>query len=201
MARPSSPKLSTDSIASAALALVDNHGEFTIPELAKKLSVTASSLYNHVNGKSEIIELMRGRAMSAINLPEDTGQDWQTTVRDIAIAYWRSYAQHPRLIPLLTSYTVRDSTTLRVYDALAEAFAGAGFAPAERLRAITIIDSFVLGSALDAAAPKDVWETDQLSKVAFKEALETEILNTHRASEAFHWGLDLILTGLAQKHP
>ncbi|MEG2715346.1 MAG: TetR/AcrR family transcriptional regulator, partial [Glutamicibacter sp.] len=153
MARPSKPKLSTAAIADAALKLVDAHGEFTLPQLAKALSVSASSLYNHVSGKDEIIELMRGRAMSAISLPDSVSSDWQEIVQQIATSYWESYSRHPRLIPLLTSHTVRDSTTLRVYDALAEAFAMAGFEPKRRLQAITIVDSFVLGSALDAAAP------------------------------------------------
>ncbi|MCZ4148502.1 TetR family transcriptional regulator, partial [Escherichia coli] len=48
MARPSKPKRSLDAIATAALKLVDKHGEFTLPQLANSLSVTASSIYNHV---------------------------------------------------------------------------------------------------------------------------------------------------------
>ena len=51
MARPSTPQLSSELIAAAALKLVDKNGEFTIPQLAKALSVSASSLYNHVGGK------------------------------------------------------------------------------------------------------------------------------------------------------
>lgn len=196
MARPSKPKLSPDAIAAAALALVDKHGEFTLPQLAKALSVTASSIYNHVSGKDEIIELMRGRAMSAISLEGGASGDWQQTVRQIATSYWESYSKHPRLIPLLTSHTVRDRTTLRVYDALAETLAQAGFPPADRLHAITIIDSFVLGSALDAAAPEIVWEADDASSQEFKEALDAGLQLQQRARLAFHRGLELILLGL-----
>ena len=196
MARPSKPKLSPDAIAAAALKLVDKHGEFTLPQLAKALSVTASSLYNHVAGKDEIIELMRGRAMSAIRLPDGDSGDWQETVRQIATSYWESYSKHPRLIPLLTSHTVRDRTTLRVYDALAEVLEHAGFEPKTRLHAITIIDSFVLGSALDAAAPENVWDTDEESTQAFSESLATALGDGERASKTFAVGLDLIINGL-----
>lgn len=196
MARPSKPKLSTDGIAKAALKLVDRHGEFTIPQLARELSVTASSLYNHVGGKDEIIELMRGRAMSAVALPEARGAQWQDEVRGIAVAYWRSYSRHPRLIPLLTSYTVRDRTTLRVYDALVEALSAAHFAPGALLRAVTIIDSFVIGSALDAAAPQDVWEADAESSTAFRQALKEGLGEENRAEATFLDGLEIILSGL-----
>jgi len=196
MARPSQPKLSTDAIAKAALKLVDAHGDFTLPQLAKALSVSASSLYNHVQGRDEIIELMRGQAMSAIKLHDLENSSWQDTVQGIAIEYWASYSKHPRLIPLMTSYTVRDSTTLRVYDALAEALAAAGFEPKQRLQAITIIDSFVLGSALDAAAPSEVWVADTEVSTAFRQALDSGQDVQDRSVETFRLGLDIILDGL-----
>ncbi|WP_190264055.1 TetR/AcrR family transcriptional regulator [Glutamicibacter nicotianae] len=199
MARPSKPKLSTTAIADAALELVDAHGEFTLPQLAKVLSVSASSLYNHVQGKGEIIELMRGRAMAGIRLPNLDNVAWQEAVRDIATEYWASYSRHPRLIPLLTSHTVRDSTTLRVYDALAEAFALAGFEPKRRLQAITIVDSFVLGSALDAAAPKIVWEANAQSSRCFKEALDADLPDSNRSRATFGLGLSMLLDSFAQQ--
>ncbi|MGQ3383486.1 TetR/AcrR family transcriptional regulator [Glutamicibacter sp. TV12E] len=199
MARPSTPKLSTRAIADAALGLVDAHGEFTLPQLARKLSVSASSLYNHVQGKGEIIELMRGRAMAEIELPDLGNVSWQEAVRAIATEYWASYSKHPRLIPLLTSHTVRDSTTLRVYDALAEALAMAGIEPAQRLQAITIIDSFVLGSALDAAAPKIVWEAAPESSNYFKEALEAGLSDSSRPQTTFELGLSMLLGALGHQ--
>ncbi|MGP9651819.1 TetR family transcriptional regulator [Arthrobacter sp. MYb211] len=199
MARPSKPKLSAIAIADAALKLVDAHGEFTLPHLAKALSVTASSLYNHVDGKAGIIELMRGRAMSEIQLPDLDRVDWQEAVRQIATEYWASYAKHPKLIPLFTSHTVRDQTTLRVYEALAEAFAMAGFAPKERLQAITIIDSFVLGSALDAAAPKEVWLVSSEASTAFSDALDAGLNVEGRPAKAFSAGLEIVLSGFERK--
>ena len=43
-----------------------------------------------------------------------------------------------------------------LYNALAQAFSDGGFTPEEILHAITTVDSFVLGSALDLAAPEVV---------------------------------------------
>lgn len=196
MARPPKPKLSTQSIADTALKLVDAHGEFTLPQLAKELSVSASSLYNHVQGKTEIIELMRGQAMSAISLAHVDSSSWQEAVRQIATSYWESYSKHPKLIPLLTSHTVRDRTALQVYDALAKVLEQAGFNPSSLLHAITIIDSFVLGSALDAAAPSVVWEADEESSHAFQEALNDGLRDPHRSEKSFLIGLKVVLAGL-----
>lgn len=219
MARPSTPKLSRAAIATAALALVDRSGEFTMPALAAALGVSPSSLYNHVGSKADIVELMRGEAMSAVRLPPavidlpdppaplpdggsppaDGDRAWLGVLRGIAIGYLDSYARHPRLIPLLTAYTVRDATTLRVYDAMARAFAAGGYGPAATLRAVTILDSFILGSALDAAAPTVVWEADEAASPEFSAALAAGLGEPQRARRAFLEGLDIILGGFAAR--
>ena len=62
MGRPPKPLLSTDRIASAAMELVSATGGFTMPNLARKLQVSPSSLYNHVTGRDQIVELLRERA-------------------------------------------------------------------------------------------------------------------------------------------
>ena len=71
MGRPSKPLLSTDRIAGAAMDLVNKTGGFTVPELARALKVSPSSLYNHVAGREQIVELLRERAMSDVALPAD----------------------------------------------------------------------------------------------------------------------------------
>ncbi|WP_026555908.1 TetR/AcrR family transcriptional regulator C-terminal domain-containing protein [Arthrobacter sp. 35W] len=196
MARPLSPKLSPALITEAALEMVDQRGEFTIPELAKRLKVSPSSLYNHVSGKDDIIELMRGAAVAAIALPSP-GMDWVDAVRDIAVKYRDSYARHPRLIPLLTAHAVRDATTIGMYNVLAELFTSAGFAPRRVLEAITVLDSYVLGSALDVAAPDNVWDPGELASDALRDALDAGLGHPGRADDAFTFGLDLIINGLA----
>ncbi len=194
MARPRSPKLSAPAIADAALALVDQHGEFTIPGLAKAMGVSPSSLYNHVASKDDIVEMMRGAAMGEIDLPEP-GDDWVDTLRQIAKGYMRSYAKHPKLIPLFTAHTVRDAGTLRVYDRLAGALAAGGFTAADSLAAITVLDSFVLGSALDSAAPAQVWESAEKNSESLNAALEAGLAVQDRAWKTFEYGLEMLLSG------
>jgi len=198
MARPLSPKLSPALIAEAALALVDDRGEFTIPDLAKRLKVSPSSLYNHVGSKADIIELMRGQAVATISLPDAATADrsWAAVIREIAVQYRDSYARHPRLIPLLTAYSVRDETTINMYNVLAGQFARAGFSAARVLEAITVLDNYVLGSALDVAAPDDVWDPGDAADAPLREALAAGLGRAGRADEAFEFGLDLIMAGL-----
>lgn len=198
MGRPPVALLSTDRIASAAMDLVNTTGGFTIPELARRLKVSPSSLYNHVSGREQIVELLREQAMSAVILPaDDTDRPWTETVAEIMRSYRRSYARYPRLIPLLTSHAVNSSHALQMYNALATTLNRAGFNDDDTLRVITLMDCFVLGSALDLAAPVAPWESGADVGPALAAALDTGGPKPGRADDAFEFGLDVVLRGLA----
>ena len=195
MPRPSQPILSTAIITTAALRAVDAAGDFTMPGIAEKLGVRPSSLYNHVSGRAEIIELMRGHVMAEVSVPGERDERWSETVTRLAREYRRSYAKHPRLIPLLTSQTVRTGVAFAMYNALAQAFSDGGFTPADVLAAITTLDSFVLGSALDLAAPEEVWAQVDEANDAMRAALATSVPNPARADTAFEFGLQTLVAG------
>ena len=198
MGRPKVAILSTDLIAAAAMDLVSRQGGFTIPELARALKVSPSSLYNHVSGREQIIELLREKAMSEVRLPDLAGP-WIDVVGDIVRSYYRSYARYPRLIPLMTAYPVGSHQAVAMYDALAVTLTGAGFDARDTLRIITLIDSFVLGSALDAAAPPAPWGDAPHAGPELAAALTTVATSADRAEDAFEFGLAVLLRGLAAR--
>lgn len=199
MGRPSVPILSTDRIVSAAMDLVSATGGFTIPELARRLKVSPSSLYNHVSGREQIVELLRDRAMSEVDLPDsDTDRPWAEVVADIMRSYRRSYARYPRLIPLLTAHAVNSSHAFTMYNALAVTLTRGGFDPADTLRIITLFDNYVLGSALDLAAPDEPWESAAEVGPELAAALSTGTPKPARADDAFEFGLAVVLRGLAE---
>ncbi len=197
MGRPPVPILSTDRIASTAMDLVNATGGFTIPEVAKKLDVSPSSLYNHVSGREQIVELLRERAMSEVTLPDDCpDRPWTDVVADIMRSYRLSFARYPRLIPLLTLHAVNCSHAFTMYNALASTLRRAGFDAADTLRIITMVDCFVLGSALDLAAPEQPWEAGGEVGPELAAALATGAPMPDRADDAFEYGLAVLLSGL-----
>lgn len=197
MGRPKVAILSSDVIAEAAMELVSATGGFTIPELARKLKVSPSSLYNHVSGREQIVELLREKAMSEVRLPDLTGP-WSGVVADIVRSFYRSYARYPRLVPLMTAYPVGSHQAVAMYDALAVTLARAGFTSEDTLRIITLIDNFVLGSALDAAAPPAPWGEGSDAGPELADALATVANKADRAADAFEFGLAILLRGLGE---
>jgi AcrR family transcriptional regulator len=198
MGRPTSPLLSIERIAATAIDLVDRHGEFTIAQVAAALGVRPSSLYHHVTSKSQIVEAMRSLIFESMPAAAAaTGADWQQQVRSLLRSYREAFAAHPRLVPFLTAQTVSAPDAMRVYDDVATILSAAGL-PAERLLdTITVLDSFVIGSALDLVAPDEVWDADHARSPQLQRAIRSADSGRTRADRAFELGLDLILGGLA----
>lgn len=83
-----------------------------------------------------------------------------------------------------------------MYNALAATLTRAGFDPADTLRSITLVDSYVLGSALDVAAPDQPWRHREEVGPELAAALETGAPKPQRADDAFEFGLAVLLRGL-----
>lgn len=197
--RPTTPLLSRAQIATAALALIDETGTFTLPGLAKALSVSPSSIYHHFpGGREAIVEAIRGLLAAEGVETEPGGRDWRRFVEDWSRAYREAFARHPKAVPLLTGQVVTDPQTLAGYEAVARALRDAGFRDEALLHAVTILDSFILGSALDASAPLGVWADSPDPGSALGSAIRAARNAPARSSErSFEIGLRIILDGLA----
>lgn len=200
MARPTSPLLHRDQILTGALDLLDETGVFTLPALARRLGVSASSIYHHVpGGREDIVEGVRGLLTGQEEVPAQPGEDWRVFAGRWARSYRASMAAHPHVVPLLTAQTVTNPLTLAWYEQLAGVLRDAGFGPDELLHVVTVLDNFVLGSALDSAAPLDVWADPGDDGSALGEAVRaTRAQPGDRSLRAFETGLRILLGGLGE---
>ncbi|WP_165570449.1 TetR/AcrR family transcriptional regulator C-terminal domain-containing protein [Aeromicrobium sp. IC_218] len=192
--------LSVAKIASAALAIVDRKGEFSVNEVARALGVRPSSLYNHLTGKAEIVEAMRSLVFQELDPPPlDDTDDWESQLRELLRRYRDAFAAHPRLVPLLTAYTVSSPDVMALYEQMAAALARAGVPDDELLTVITVLDNVVIGSALDLAAPEEVWSRDAAQGPLLAAAIEASATGRERADRAFELGIDLVLGSLVRR--
>lgn len=194
MARPRTPLLSTARIADAALALVDAGRPFGVNAVARELGVTPSSLYNHVSGRDEIVELMRGRLVDRYRL-ERGDDDWDVFLAQAVRLQRRMYGEHPFLIPLIVDQTISDRPTLLWYDELAAALADAGLPDEELTRAITLIDALAIGFGLDLAGAENPWG-DAGGTAVLGRAVAAGPTGRGRSESAFEWGLEQLLDSL-----
>ncbi|MCU1516715.1 MAG: Bacterial regulatory s, tetR family protein [Pseudarthrobacter sp.] len=195
MPRPRTPILSVDRIADAAIELVDEGAGFGVNALARRLGVTASSLYNHVSGRDEIIELMRAR-LGGQAIPEvPDGVGWDQVVSLIVRGQREMYAAHPFVVPLIVGKTITDPGVIAAYERLASALIEGGFPEDDVLTVISVIDSFSLGAGLDLAAPDDVWAPTE-SAATLSRLVKASGQGRERSDRAFEAGLELLLEAL-----
>jgi AcrR family transcriptional regulator len=158
MGRPSKALLDTERIGATALELVDEQGDFSVPQIARRLGVQTGSIYHHVDGRAGVIELLRLRVSDAID-PGTLGlRPWDTALAAWARSYRAAFAAHPRTIPLLTTSPVRAPDVLTQYERVVALLLEAGFAMDAVMAVLTALENLVLGSALDLAAPETMWE-------------------------------------------
>ncbi|MGW3391642.1 TetR/AcrR family transcriptional regulator [Streptomyces cinereoruber] len=190
MGRPRRPLLDRERIATTALEVVDEQGEFSVPQIAKRLGVQTASVYHHVDGRDGIVELLRERVASAIDGGTLDLKPWDAALVAWARSYRAAFAAHPRAIPLLTTSPVRAPGILAQYEKAVGRLLDAGFALPDVMPVIIALENLVLGSALDLAAPEAMWElADETATPRLARALDA--VPEGRANQAF----ELALTG------
>ncbi|BBH69779.1 tetracycline repressor, C-all-alpha domain protein [Actinoplanes sp. OR16] len=188
--------LDEQTICAAALALIDREGTFSLAQLASHLGVRAPSLYTHVPNKDAIVEGVRHLVVSGIDYSAFALEPWDAALGAWARSYLDAFAAHPNTIRLLATTPVRADALLRQYEAAVACLLRAGWPSSEVMHVITAVESYVLGSALDVAAPPSMVDSSS----------EYQLLNRvvaaqspSRARESFEAGLTALLTGFTQR--
>jgi AcrR family transcriptional regulator len=84
--RPAKPRrrtLSREAIVDAALRVLDDEGldAVTMRRVAQELDTGGASLYAHVDGKDDLIELVRDRVIGEVRIPDPDPDHWQEQVK------------------------------------------------------------------------------------------------------------------------
>ena len=208
-AKPRSP-LSRERVLGAALVIADTGGidSLSMRKLGEELGVEAMSLYNHVANKDDILDGIVDLVFSEIALPSD-GADWKPAMRRRAISAHEALLRHPWAPSLMQSRTKPGPSTLRHHDSVLGRFRTAGFTLVMAAHAVSIIDGYVYGFALQQInlplqSREQVAEVGQdiLRQLAGEYPHLAEMITKHAMkpgydyAKEFEFGLDLILDGL-----
>lgn len=200
-------RLNRDRLVSAALALVDDESAeaLSMRALAARVDRQVSSLYNHVSGRTELIELMRARIVVDIDVTAFTAGDapghetsWEDALESWARSYLRAFAAHPNLIRLLATTSIRDLSAYEMYNAVIAGLRRGGWPQGSTVAVIRTVEAHILGSALDIIAPAD-HITQEAAGQKFPEvwaALEPQFVEDSSATAAFDLGLRALIDGL-----
>ena len=92
-------RLSRDAIVETAFVVLDEYGYdgFNMRGVADALGTGPASLYAHVTGKEELLDLMIDRLAAAIEVPEPDPDRWQEQVKAVITDIYRAFLEHPGL--------------------------------------------------------------------------------------------------------
>jgi AcrR family transcriptional regulator len=202
--------LNRERVLRAALVLADLGGieSLTMRRLGQELQVEAMSLYNHVANKEEIVDGIVDLVFSEMAVPAER-VEWKTAMRKRAISVREALLRHPWATSLMHSRTNPGPANLRHHDSLLGSFREAGFTLVMAAHAVSVIDGYVYGFALQQMnlplqTPEQVAVVGEniLAQLAGEYPHLVEMITQHAMKpgydygEEFKFGLDLILDGI-----
>ncbi|MCQ4122798.1 TetR/AcrR family transcriptional regulator [Rhodococcus tibetensis] len=156
--RRGKPGLTLDRIVDAAISLADAEGldAVSMRRLGAELGAGAMSLYTHVPGKTELVDVMTDRVLSTLHAARDDSADpiagWRDRLAAAARAYFELLRAHPWMLGIITlSRPVLGPGAMAKYERDLAAVEGLGLSDLEMDSVVALLDSFVAGAARAAA--------------------------------------------------
>ncbi|MEU7618998.1 TetR/AcrR family transcriptional regulator [Micromonospora rifamycinica] len=159
--------LGVDRIVRAAIEVADADGlaALSMRRVAERLGVGTMSLYTHVPGKGELLDLMLDTVHGESPRPADVPGGWRGRLERIARDTWALYLRHPWLLQVATTRPPLGPQVTARYDYELRAVEGIGLTDLEMDAVVTLVDSYVHGAvrgAVEAArAARDTGLTDE----------------------------------------
>jgi len=141
------PRHTRDEIAAAALAIADREGfdAVSMRRLARELGAGTMSLYHYLRTKDDLIALMDDALMGELLVPDDElPAGWREALTAIALRTRDAWARHPWAIEAMRGVGMGPNGMKHVEQSLA-AVASTGLDPVDQLRAIGMVDDYVIG--------------------------------------------------------
>ncbi|GAA3074949.1 TetR/AcrR family transcriptional regulator [Streptosporangium carneum] len=156
------PGLSLDRIVRTGVELADSEGlaGLSMRKVAERLGFTTMSLYRHVPGREQLIDLMcdtvAGERTAAEAAPDGSAADgsategdgWRARLEACAREGWELRRRHPWLAEVRGGRHVPGPNIVACYERMLGAVADTGLAPAEVIAVAGLVGRFVDSEAL-----------------------------------------------------
>jgi AcrR family transcriptional regulator len=147
--RPGRSGLSVDRIVAAAIEVADAEGlpALSMRRVAEKLGAGTMSLYTHVPGKAELLDLMLDRVHGQTTPPDQVAGGWRAKLEHVARENWALYHRHPWLLQVTMVRPVLGPNVTAKYEHELRAIDGIGLTDLEMDLVLTLVAGHVEGAA------------------------------------------------------
>lgn len=152
------PALTLERIVTAAVELADREGlaALSMRRVATELGVGTMSLYRHVPGKGELLDLMLDHVNGPPPAPAEHRRGWRHSMELLARGTWQRYLSHPWLIQVNQTRPILGPHALAGFDIALAALDGLGLTGREKVAVILAVDHYVTGTARTYALRRQV---------------------------------------------
>ncbi|MEV4713127.1 TetR/AcrR family transcriptional regulator [Micromonospora sp. NPDC049374] len=211
------PALTQQAIVAVALDLVDRAGvdAVTMRSVADALGTGPASIYRHVTGKDELLELVLDRVLAEVAVPPPDPEDWRGPLIALAREVRRVLLAHNDIAAVAMSGPPVGDSPAHIAEALLAILRTAGFPDEVCAWAVDRLSLYVTADALDTArqrAPHDGPEAVQRRWAAVAQYYRhlpadrfphtvalRDALFVAGPVDRFTLGLELFLDGLASR--
>jgi AcrR family transcriptional regulator len=146
------PTLTVDAIVAAAIEMAGEAGlgALSMRALAERLNVGTMSLYTHVPGKAELIDLMLDTVLGATARPDDLPDGWRARLELVARENLALFHRHPWLVEVVAFRPPMGPGVIAKYDHELRALEGIGLTDVEMDSVLTLVLGYVQSSARQA---------------------------------------------------
>jgi AcrR family transcriptional regulator len=144
--------LTVDAIVSTAVELADDAGlgALSMRALAGRLGVGTMSLYTHVPGKAELIDLMLDTVLGETARPDELPAGWRPRLEFVARENQALIHRHPWMLEVITFRPPMGPGVIAKYDFELRALEGIGLTDVEMDSVLTLVIGYVQSSARQA---------------------------------------------------
>lgn len=141
--------LDVDRVVAAAVRLADAEGlgALSMRRVAAELGVGTMTLYTHVPGKGELVDLMLDGVLGELYPDgEVPAGGWRDRLETVARANWRLFLRHPWAVHVATGRPPLGPGLMRKYELELRAVDGLGLTEVEMDLLVSLLDGFVRGA-------------------------------------------------------
>jgi AcrR family transcriptional regulator len=205
LAPPRAP-LTRSRIARAAVEIVDRDGleALSMRRLGAELGVEGMAIYRHFPNKAAVLAGIVEVLLAELVIPPPSNVPWQLVFREVSSAYRALLLRHPHAVPLFAALPLTDPSAARAAGAVMALLRGAGFDAQTAFNTLATITSYVIGMVQweVGTAPFRAEGAEPFALPADADPYLVELmpqLASGDCDEAFEFGLDVIVRGLATR--
>ena len=143
------PGLDVDRVVAAAVRLADSEGlaALSMRRVAAELGVGTMTLYTHVPGKGELVDLMLDGVLGELYPDgEVPAGGWRDRLEAVARANWQLFLHHPWAVHVATGRPPLGPGLMRKYELELRAVDGLGLTEVEMDLLVSLLNGFVRGA-------------------------------------------------------